>query len=106
MSDSAIKGEDLEYMKSAYYGIIENHDALIEIVDSFKGKFSLERIFKPDLSALLVAIYEMKFTNIPHSVSISEAIELVKTYSTEQSNKYVNGILASVFKMLNPQENT
>ena len=48
-----------------------------------------------------MAIYEMKYMkDIPLSVSINEAIIIVKKYSTDKSHTFVNGILASVYKDL------
>ena len=50
---------------------------------------------------MLLACYEMKYMpEIPVSVSINEAIELVKTYGAENSRKFVNGILGSVSRAL------
>jgi len=97
--------DEIDYIKKVYRGVIQNYDELISIIAKYSETFTIERIFKPDLAALLVAIYEMKYIDeIPLSVSISEAIELVKRYSTEKSNKYVNGILSSVFKELTKKE--
>lgn len=93
--------DDADYMQKAYYGVIEHFDELKEIIVRHAEGFSYDRIFKPDLSALLLAIYEMKYMpDIPNAVSINEAVELVKTYSTDKSNVFVNGILASVNKEL------
>lgn len=98
--------KDENYIKMVYFGVIDKYDELIEIISKFAIGFKLDRIYKLDLSALLLAIYEMKYMeDIPHSVSIAEAIELVKTYSTENSGKYVNGILSSVCKDLNNECN-
>ena len=70
---------DIKYMEKAYYGVIENYDELTEIIKKYSEGFALDRIFKPDLSALLLAIYEMKYMDdIPAPVSINEAVELVK----------------------------
>ena len=86
-------------MEKVYYGVIEKYDELKEIIVSHAQGFSFDRIFKPDLSALLLALYEMKYMpDIPNAVSINEAVELVKTYSTDKSHVFVNGILASVNK--------
>ena len=61
----------------------------------------LQLLQTSDMAAKLIAAYEMKYMDdIPLSVSISEAVELVKTYSTEKSYSYVNGILSSVYKEL------
>lgn len=96
---------DKKYMLSAYTGVIKKYDELIGIIEELSEGFVLDRIFKPDLAALLLALYEMYYMeDIPHSVSISEAVELVKKYSTDKSNQYVNGLLSTVYKKLNNKE--
>lgn len=88
---------DVMYMEKVYYGVIENYDELISVIAKYSEGFEVDRIFKPDLSALLLAIYELKFMNdIPAAVVINEAVELVKRYSTDKSNIFVNGILSAV----------
>ncbi|MFA5450321.1 MAG: transcription antitermination factor NusB [Clostridia bacterium] len=100
-----IAEEDLKYVKNVYYGVVNKYDELIAIIEGYAGKFPVSRIFRLDLAALLLAVYEMKYMpDIPMSVSISEAVALVKEYSTEKSNQYVNGILSSVYKNLNTSE--
>lgn len=102
LSSIELADTDRKYMFQVYVGVIKNYDSLIGTIDELSEGFSLERIFKPDLAALLLAVYEMTYMkDIPHSVSISEAVELVKRYSTEKSNQYVNGVLSSVYKNLN-----
>ncbi len=95
-----------EYIREVYCGVIDNYDELVSIIGRFsengaeKG-FSVERIYKPDLAVLLVAVYEMKYMkSIPNNVSISEAVNLIKRFSTEKSHRYVNGVLAAVNKYL------
>ena len=51
-----------------------------------------------DLSILKLAIYEIKFSDIPYKVAINEAVELAKKYGEDKSKNFVNGILASVVK--------
>lgn len=93
--------EDEEYIRIVYFGVIEKHQELIDIIAKFAIGFKIDRIYKTDFAALLLSIYEMKYVNnIPLNVSIAEAIELVKVYSTEKSSSYVNGILSSVYKDL------
>lgn len=97
---------DLNYMNKCYNGVIEKYDELIALIDKLSEGFSLDRIFKPDLAALLLAVYEMYYMDdIPLSVSIAEAVEIVKRYSTDKSNQYVNGVLSSVYKTLNKENN-
>lgn len=85
------------YIREVYHGIISNYDELCSIISKSSVGFSFDRIFKVDLAILLVAMYEIKFMkSIPEKVSINEALNLAKTYSTEKSHKFINGILSSV----------
>ncbi len=99
MTAADMPAEELDYIKRAYYGVIEHIDELKSIVAQYAVGFDISRIYKPDLAALVLAIFEMKYMDdIPLNVSISEAVELVKIYSTEKSHAFVNGILSSVYK--------
>lgn len=96
---------ETEYINKVYFGVINHFDSLSELIAKYAKNFTGERIYKPDFAALLVAAYEMKYIpEIPLTVSINEAIELVKLYSTENSGKFVNGILASVYKELDQKQ--
>ena len=99
--DPSVTEEDKQYIDRVYRGVTDNYDKLIELISSCTTAFNPERIFKPDLAALLVAAYEMKYMDdIPMLVSVSEVLELVKSYSTEKSAAFVNGVLAGVYKKL------
>ena len=91
--------EEEAYIREVYRGVISNYDELCGIISHSAVGFSFDRIFKVDLAILLVALYEIKYMNgIPNKVSINEALNLAKAYSTEKSSKFINGILASVVK--------
>lgn len=106
ISSADMQEQDYEYIRTVYLGVIEKYDELAAIIERYSDKFAFNRIYKLDLAAMLLAIYEMKYMpDIPMSVSISEAVELVKLYSTEKSHQYVNGILSSVYKELNSDAN-
>ena len=99
-----ITDSDAEYINNVVNGVKDRYDELLSMIESHSKNFKLDRIYKPDLTALLLACYEMKYVeDIPLKVSISEAIELVKTFSTENSNKFVNGVLKGVFNELNKE---
>ncbi len=87
--------EDIAYLTDVYRGIIAEYDELTAIVDNLSKGFALERVYKIDLAILLLALYEIRHTDIPPSVSVNEAVELCKRYSTEKSSSFVNGILAA-----------
>lgn len=104
-SNGDMDDSDIKYLEKVYYGVIENYDELCRVISDYSQGFALDRIYKPDLSALLIAIYEMKYMeDIPTSVSINEAVDLVKRYSTDRSNSFVNGILAAVNKKITEKD--
>ncbi len=92
---------EVDYITTAYKGVIKNYDDLKDTIAKYARGFDVDRIYKLDFAALLLAVYEMKYMDdIPLGTSIAEAVELVKTYSTEKSYSFVNGILSSVYKEL------
>ena len=91
--------KEQQYVNSVYNGIIENFDTLSSIIEKSAQGFSIDRVFSVDKAIMLVALYEMKYMqDIPEKVSINEAIELAKKFSTEKSSSYINGILNSQMK--------
>lgn len=100
-----ITDADVYYIKKVVAGVNENYDELMQLIADNSKNFRLDRIYKPDLAALLLATYEMKYMDdIPLAVSISEVIDIVKTFSTENSSKFVNGVLKGVFNTLTKKE--
>lgn len=78
-------------------GALEHQAESDEIIRSFTKNWELHRIAAVDRTILRLAIYEMKHRDdIPPVVSINEAVDLAKKYSTEQSGRFVNGILDKV----------
>ncbi len=101
LMDASLTDSDKQYVRKAYDGIYTHLDELKGIIAKYSNGFNIDRIYKPDLAAMIVSVYEMKYVpEVPAAVSINEAVELVKRYSTEKSKSYVNGVLASVNKAL------
>lgn len=93
------ENEAKEYIKDAVIGINENIKEIQELIEkNLKADWQLDRISKIDLSLLKLAIYEIKYKEIPYKVAINECLELSKKYGEESSKNFVNGILASVVK--------
>ena len=53
-----------------------------------------------DLAILRLAVFEMQYAQIPAAVSINEAVELTRKYSSEQSCPFVNGVLGTISRKL------
>lgn len=87
----------IKYIKDTVYGIEKNKEEILDLINkNLKSEWKLERISKIDLAILELAIYELKYTEIPFKVAINEAVELAKKYGEDTSKNFVNGILASV----------
>ena len=88
-----------DYVSKVYYGVIDKNQELTEIISQKAIGYKLDRIYKVDKAILLVALYEILYMKeIPYAVSINEAVELAKKYSTEKSPSFINGILSKVEK--------
>jgi N utilization substance protein B len=78
-------------------GALENQKALDEQIIKYAKNWELHRMAVVDRNILRLAIYEMLFrSDIPPVVSINEAVDIAKKFSTEDSGKFVNGILDKV----------
>ena len=96
-----IQEADGEYIRKVVYGVKDHYEELMTLIATNSKNFKVERIYKPDLAALLLACFEMKYMeDIPLAVSINEVIEIVKAFSTENSSKFVNGVLKGVYNIL------
>ena len=88
-----------DYMIDTILGIQKNKDKIVQSIENnLKSDWKLERISKIDLAILKLAIYELKYTEIPFKVVINEAVELAKKYGEDSSKNFVNGVLASIVK--------
>ena len=91
--------EAIEYIKDCIYGINENTEEINKTVEnSLTSDWKIDRISKVNLSLLKLAIYEIKYKNIPYKVEINEVVELAKTYGEDMSSKFINGALAKIVK--------
>ena len=91
----------INYINDCMNGIEDHKEEINKIIqDSLTQEWKIERISKISLSLLKLAIYEIKYKDIPYKVEINEVVELAKTYGEETSSKFINGALAKVVKEL------
>lgn len=93
--------EDVEFVKKLFRMVILNHDKNAELIQNHIKNWDVDRIAQLDLLVLEMAVTEiMQFPSIPVKVSFNEYIELVKFYSTDRSNAFVNGVLDKIIQKL------
>lgn len=96
-----LTGEDVLFANELIDNYSANKEEINSIISNLSKGYKLDRIYSTDKCALQLAICEMTYCkDIPHIVSINEAMELVRKYSTQDSPNFVNGILAEYKKQL------
>jgi N utilization substance protein B len=94
-----IPEEERGYLEDIVHGVLREQASLDRIIADLASGWKLERIAHVDRTALRIALYEIQHRpDIPASVSVNEAVEMVKKYSTAESGKFVNGILGSYLR--------
>jgi transcription antitermination protein NusB len=78
-------------------GVLEHHGVIDEKIKTHTKNWEFHRIAAVDRNVMRLAIYEMLFReDIPPVVSINEAVDIAKKFSTQDSGKFVNGILDKI----------
>ncbi len=100
IEDNEIKDKSaIEYMSTVFNGIEQNKEEILDLIKAnLKKDWTIERISKVNLAILEIAIYEIKYQELPFKVAINEAVELAKKYGDEAAPLFVNGVLASIVK--------
>jgi N utilization substance protein B len=100
MTGNAELNPDLmQFANQLVAGVHEKQAFLDDKLAARIREYQLERIAAVDRNLLRIAAYELYFCDeIPPIVSINEAIELAKKYSTAESGKFVNGVLAHLME--------
>lgn len=80
-------------------GVEANLASIDETITSLSEQWAIERMPVVDRNLIRIGVYEIVYaTDVPNAVAIDEAVALAKIYSTEDSGRFVNGLLAAVAK--------
>ncbi len=96
--------EDETFTWKLVTGVIQNLSELDKIIEKAAPEWPIEQITIIDRNVLRIGLYELLFAKkeeVPPKVAINEAIELAKTFSGENSGKFINGVLGTVYKEIN-----
>ena len=97
MQESAPSDSVKGFAEKLVRGVELHRDSLDEVIRAHSQNWALDRIAVLDRCILRMALFEMHHCNdIPPIVSINEAIEIAKRFSTDESGRFVNGILDRV----------
>ena len=86
-------------VESLVAGVADRVQEIDSLIERFATGWSIDRMPAIDVLVLRLAIYELLARpDVPTAVVLDEAVELAKTFSTDDSGRFVNGVLASVAK--------
>jgi len=97
--------EDLSFVRSLAEGVQKHCKDIDVIIEKAAPEWPISQIPIIDRNVLRIGLYELLYSNkeeVPPKVAINEAIELAKTFSGSVSGKFVNGVLGTVYKQLDP----
>lgn len=88
------------YAQSLVEGTHRNLAAIDQYISELSREWKIDRMASVDRNIARMAIYEMKYSpeRLQPGVAINEAVELAKTFGTEDSSRFINGILGSMVK--------
>jgi N utilization substance protein B len=96
VADRQNQDEIFAYAKDLVVGVVENHEEIDDLIETYSEGWSLERMPNVDRAILRIAIWEILHSDTPSGVVVNEAVELAKEYSTEESGGFINGLLSRV----------
>lgn len=88
--------EDEAYIKSKSEDIVSKLEEIDALINKSVDGWKTTRMAKVDLTLIRLALYEIKFENIPVGVAINEAVTLADEFGTDNSAGFVNGALAKL----------
>jgi transcription antitermination protein NusB len=92
-----------DFTRSLVLGVADNQADIDELIGRFARRWQVSRMPVVDRTVLRLATYELMHETTSPAVVINEAVELAKALSTDDSGRYVNGVLESVRKHLAKQ---
>jgi N utilization substance protein B len=95
--EADLSEENKDFVRELVRGVIGNREAIDSNIGRFAPAWPVDQIALVDRNILRLAIFEILFDNeVPVKVAVSEAVELAKKFGSENSGKFVNGVLGAV----------
>ncbi|MDE2144570.1 MAG: transcription antitermination factor NusB [Patescibacteria group bacterium] len=96
---------DYSYVYALTNGVGAKFDELNNIIGKAAPDWPVDKLSLIDRNILRIGLYELvygKTMDVPPRVAINEAVELAKTYGGQNSSKFVNGVLGTIYRQIDP----
>lgn len=93
--------EDVTFTEKIVRGVIKNQKKIDEIITKAAPEWPISQISVVDRNILRIGLYELLFCSkkeVPSKVAINEAIEIAKSFGSESSGRFINGVLGTVYR--------
>ena len=94
--------DDVTFVDNLVSGVLSDTAKLDEELRPLAPEWPLEQILRIDRTVLRIGLYELMFCadSVPPKVAINEAVELAKAFGSDNSGKFVNGVLGTALRNL------
>jgi transcription antitermination protein NusB len=91
--------DDTNFVEDVVEGVHDHQTAIDAIIGPAAPEWPVEQIAKIDKVILRIGVYELMIKrDVPPKVAINEAVELAKTFGGENSSKFINGVLGTIYR--------
>ena len=94
--------DDKAFIESLVHGVTKDRDELDALIQPIAPEWPIGQIARVDRTILRMAMYELRECAdiVPPKVAINEAVELAKAFGSDNSSKFVNGVLGTAYRTL------
>ena len=95
---------DTEFVYDLTRGVAKDFARLDEELKPIAPEWPIETIAAIDRNVLRIGLYELETKQVPPKVAINEAVELAKAFGSDNSSRFINGVLGTAYRNLTPEE--
>ncbi|PID32535.1 transcription antitermination factor NusB [Candidatus Saccharibacteria bacterium] len=98
--------DDKDFISRLVKGVIKNKADIDAKLEPMAPEWPLDQISRIDLTTLRIGLFELAYSKdkVPPKVAINEAVELAKAFGSDNSSKFVNGVLGTAYRTLVEKE--
>lgn len=94
--------QDTDFVEALVQGVLKEQESMDALIQPIAPDWPIEQIARIDRSILRIGVYELlhQAKIVPPKVAINEAVELAKAFGSDNSSKFVNGVLGTAYRTL------
>jgi N utilization substance protein B len=101
LEEKKIRNKQKEFAMNLFVGVMDNLEKIDEAIITHLKDWDFDRLGSIERATLRLGVYEVQKAELDPAVIINEAIEITKAFGTEQSPKFINGVLDGISKLKN-----